>query len=379
MDRRHVRSGDEGASNLPFVGVEHVVAGNGVIDFDSDSRVGSQKSAAFRFDARHVLYGKLRPYLNKVATPDFAGKCSTELIPLLPREGVDRDYLAHLLRRRETVDFVMAAVTGSRMPRADMKVLLSMRVPLPPLDEQRRIVATLNRAAKIERLRARAAERLREFVPALFVRMFGDPAGNPMGWAEACLGDVCDVQGGLQVTKKRAANPLEVPYLRVANVLRDELVLEEIKCMRVTDRELARVRLHEGDLLLVEGHGNASQIGRVAVWNGSIANCVHQNHLIRARPNFGSIVPSFACAFLNSTSGRQHLLREAKTTSGLNTITTTGVKSCPILVPPIELQQRFAQTTDAVQELTTRTEVAAMACAKLSGSVTERLLASDET
>ena len=84
------------------------------------------------------------------------------------------------------------------------------------------IVAILNRAAKIERLRARAAERMREFVPALFVRMFGDPARNPMGWQTACLGDVCDVQGGLQVTKKRAANPLEVPYLRVANVLRDE-------------------------------------------------------------------------------------------------------------------------------------------------------------
>ena len=149
--------------------------------------------------------------------------------------------------------------------------------------------------------------------------------------------------------------------------------------MRVTDRELARVRLHEGDLLLVEGHGNASQIGRVAVWDGSIHNCAHQNHLIRARPNPGSIVPSFACAFLNSTSGRQHLLREAKTTSGLNTITTTDVKLCPILLPPIELQQRFAETVDAVQELTTRTEVAAMACANLSGSVTEKLLASDET
>lgn len=119
--------------------------------------------------------------------------------------------------------------------------------------------------------------------------------------------------------------------------------------MRVTDRELARVQFHECDLLLVEGHGNASKFGRVAVWDGSIANCGHQNHLIRARPNFGSIVPSFACAFLNSTSERQDLLREAKTTSGLNTITTTGVKSCPILVPPIELQQRFAQTADAVQ------------------------------
>lgn len=66
-------------------------------------------------------------------------------------------------------------------------------------------MATLNGAAKIERLRAQVAERLREFVPALFERMFGDPARNPLGWQTACLGDVCDAQGGLQVTKKRAA------------------------------------------------------------------------------------------------------------------------------------------------------------------------------
>ena len=196
MDRRHVRPSDPDAGSLPFVGVEHVVAGNGVIDLASDTRVGTQKSTAFRFDARHVLYGKLRPYLNKVATPDFSGKCSTELIPLLPRDGVDRDFLAHLLRRRDTVDVVMAAVTGSRMPRADMKVLLSMRVPHRPLDEQRRIVAILNRAAKIERLRARAAERLREFVPALFVRMFGDPVENPKDWPVAKLADVGNLDRG---------------------------------------------------------------------------------------------------------------------------------------------------------------------------------------
>ena len=171
MDRQHVRPGDPNAAQLPFVGMANVGAGNGVIDFDSDSSIGSQKSTAFRFDTRHVLYGKLGPSLNKVATPESEGRCSTELIPLLPRDGVDRRFLAQLLQRRETLDYVMASATGSRMPRTDMKALLSMRAPVAPLDEQRRIVAILSRAAKIERLRAQAAERLREFGPALFDKM----------------------------------------------------------------------------------------------------------------------------------------------------------------------------------------------------------------
>ena len=85
MDRRGIPPDDPLAVELPFIGVENVVSGTGLLNFDTDSRVGAQKSTAFRFDPRHVLYGKLRPYLNKVAVPDFAGRCSTELVPLLPR------------------------------------------------------------------------------------------------------------------------------------------------------------------------------------------------------------------------------------------------------------------------------------------------------
>ena len=74
----------------------------------------------------------------------------------------------------------------------------------------------LNRAANIERLRKQAAERLREFIPALFMKMFGDPVENPMGWEQAQVGDVCAVQGGLQVSRKRKEYPRQAPYLRVA-------------------------------------------------------------------------------------------------------------------------------------------------------------------
>ena len=190
MDRRGLRPDDPDAARLPLLGVENVGSDTGALNLDAGSRVGDGKSTSFRFDERHVLYAKLRPYLNKVATPEFAGRCSTELVPLLSRPGVDRDFLAYLLRRRETVAFVMSSVTGSRMPRADMNTLMSMLVPLPPMDDQRRIVDILNRAARIERLRARAAERLREFVPALFVKMFGDPVQNPMGWRIEPLGGV---------------------------------------------------------------------------------------------------------------------------------------------------------------------------------------------
>ena len=202
MDRQGIQPDDPLTADLPFVGVENVVGGTGILNFDTDSRIGGQKSAAFRFDRRHVLYGKLRPYLNKVAVPEFAGRCSTELVPLLPRNGVDRDFLAHLLRRKETVEFVMASVTGARMPRTDMKVLMSMPVPFPPLAEQRRIAGILNRALHIERLRTQTVGQLREFIPALFIRMFGDLIENSMGWDIIPLRNVIRVSSGQCLSRK---------------------------------------------------------------------------------------------------------------------------------------------------------------------------------
>ncbi len=138
MDRQGLQPGNPVGARLPFVGVENVESVTGTIKFDTHSRVGTQKSTTFRFDERHLLYGKLRPYLNKVATPDFRGRCSTELIPLLPQNRVGRDFIAELLRREETVAYVMRTVTGSRMPRTDMSALMSMPVPVPPFELQRR-------------------------------------------------------------------------------------------------------------------------------------------------------------------------------------------------------------------------------------------------
>ncbi|MDD9980681.1 MAG: restriction endonuclease subunit S [Gammaproteobacteria bacterium] len=374
MDRQGLHPDDPTASGFPFVGVEHVESESGAFNFDSGSRIGSQRSATFRFDQRHILYGKLRPYLNKVATPGFAGRCSTELVPLLPRPGVDREFIAYLLRRRTTVEYVMSSVTGARMPRTDMKALMSLQVPLLPLDEQRRIVGILNRAAKIERVRKRAQELMGEFIPALFVRMFGDPVENPMGWDQANIGDLSQVQSGLQVTKKRYAHPIETPYLRVANVLRGRLDLTEIKYMRVTEREFERVQLRPGDLLIVEGHGNASEIGRAGLWDGSICGCVHQNHLIRARPDQSKILSEFVCAYLNSSSGRKHLLRSGKTTSGLNTITSSNVKSCDIYLPPLDLQRRFTQLVETARSTVAVAETAFTTASELSASLMSRLL-----
>jgi type I restriction enzyme S subunit len=162
QDRRIVEPGSHVAAALPYLSLEHVESNTGRILRESAETVQDEgKSTTFAFDSRHVLYGKLRPYLNKVALPDFTGRCTTEIIPLLPADSTDRYYLAWILRRDETVVAAMRQRTGSRMPRADMDDLLSLEIPLPPLEEQKRIAGILNeQMAAVERARKAIEEEL---------------------------------------------------------------------------------------------------------------------------------------------------------------------------------------------------------------------------
>ena len=142
QDRVIISPDSPGIAMRPYLGLEQIEAQTGrIITYDSTSADG--KSTTFAFDATHVLYGKLRPYLNKVAVPEQEGRCSTEIIPLKPN-GVDRDFLAFLLRRNEIVDAAMTEKTGSRMPRANMDSLLSYAIMIPAsINDQRRIASHL--------------------------------------------------------------------------------------------------------------------------------------------------------------------------------------------------------------------------------------------
>ena len=141
--------------------------------------------------------------------------------------------------------------------------------------------------------------------------------------------DFFEISGGLTKNSKRKELPQQVPYLRVANVYYNCLELDVIKTIGVTEKELQKCSLKTSDLLFVEGNGSKSQIGRVAMWDGSIETCVHQNHLIRGRAN-GKILPKYALYYLISQEGRKQIVDIAKSTSGLYTLSINKVKNLQI-------------------------------------------------
>jgi len=223
-----------------------------------------------------------------------------------------------------------------------------IRIPLPPLAEQRRIAAILDEADGLRTRRRASLAELDTLLQSTFLQMFGDPVTNPMGWEMGTLESLGRVQGGLQVTTRRKSLPLGRPYLRVANVYRGRLELSEIKTIRLTEDEARRTTLEAEDILIVEGHGNPGEIGRCARWNGAIEGCVHQNHLIRFRCDRSVVNPVYIEAYLNSEGGRRELLGTARTTSGLNTISVKKVKLSCVFLPPLVLQRQFAAIVESV-------------------------------
>ena len=160
------------------------------------------------------------------------------------------------------------------------------------------------------------------------------------GWAWASMAHIADIQGGFQKQPKRIPKENSFPYLRVANVQRGKLTLDEVYAAELFAGELEKLRLVRGDLLIVEGNGSQSQIGRMAIWNDEIADCVHQNHIIRARPHEG-IIPAFVECYWNSPEGSARVHSIASSTSGLYTLSVSKVSQLPVPIPPIAEQRRI--------------------------------------
>ena len=167
----------------------------------------------------------------------------------------------------------------------------------------------------------------------------------PEGWAWSTLGELGDIVGGVTVDKKRSpADPVDVPYLRVANVQRGFIDLSEVKTIRVERNVAQRLALQKNDILLNEG-GDRDKIGRGWVWQDEINPCIHQNHVFRVRFNHEGINPFFISYYANEI-GRPFFIEQGKQTTNLASISMSKIRQLPIPVAPPAEQRRIVGRID---------------------------------
>ena len=223
-----------------------------------------------------------------------------------------------------------------------------IKVKIPPLPEQEHIVFRIEELfsyldASVAELKT-AKERLKVYRQAVYASIYKDLSDmHP-------ITEFFDITSGLTKNSKRNDMSIKMLYLRVANVYYDHLDLTEIKEIGVLEREIEPCLLKANDLLFVEGNGSKSQIGRVAIWDGSVPDCLHQNHLIKGRP-LGNMLPKFALYYLISQDGRKQIVDVAKSTSGLYTLSINKVKD--LMVPYCDLTQQRQLLTAIDERLST--------------------------
>ncbi|SEP21759.1 restriction endonuclease subunit S [Pseudomonas sp. Snoq117.2] len=161
----------------------------------------------------------------------------------------------------------------------------------------------------------------------------------PREWEVSTVEAEFSVDSGITLGAHRAPRNYPKQYLRVANVHRARLLLEDIATLEASHAEALSRGLHPGDLLVVEGHASTEEIGRCAMAEESVRGMLFQNHLFRLRAK--RFLSAFGLLWMNSAFVRAYWRCEAATSSGLNTINRTKLNRLAVAVPPLSEQERI--------------------------------------
>ena len=374
--------------HLPYVGMEHVEAHT--MRLLGTSEASTMKSSANRFYAGDVLYGRLRPYLNKVLRADFEGICSPEFIVLPKTSGLHPDFIRYRLNSHDFVTFASHLNAGDR-PRVDFDEISQFTIAVPSEHEQREAIAYLDEQlsrldasvaallraqANLKRYRAsvlkaacegrlvpteaelaRAEGRTFETGEQLLARLRGSGAKQvsepetkgtvtlPDGWGLASVDMVGDVLLGRQRAPQYLTGDATRAYLRVANIKDDRIDFDDLNSMDFDAAHFAKYRLEPGDILVSEGQ-SPELLGQSAIFHGHSDPLCFQKTLHRFRAYAALVTPDFAQLVFRSHLYSGVFRKFGSITTNIGHLTLNRFKAVWFPLPPLPEQHRIVAEAD---------------------------------
>lgn len=329
-----------------------------------------------------VLVSTVRPNLNGIAyvPSELNGAtASTGFCVLRPNKSVlENRYLYHWVQSPQFVGEMVKLATGASYPAISDQIVKNSKIPLPPLTEQKRIAAILDKADAIRRKRQAAIKLADDFLRATFLDIFGDPVTNPKGWATEVLGEYCEeMRYGTSVKCSTVNIKNNLPVLRIPNVTEEKINYKNLVYAELPTQEQKKLKLLEGDLLFVRTNGNPEYIGRCAVFNGS-SNMLFASYLIRARLKTNcELIPEYIHACISSRSYRKIIIKEAKTTAGNFNINTQGLKNLIIPIAPLALQKKYLEIKTIIEKIILKNTLSSSEGISIFNSLTQRAFRGD--
>ncbi|QUO37855.1 restriction endonuclease subunit S [Dysosmobacter sp. Marseille-Q4140] len=298
-----------------------------------------------------ILVSTVRPNLNAVAlvteNSDNTLVASTGYCVLRCLPNVNNKYVFYFCQSPDFIEKMVAQATGASYPAVTSAIVKECTIPLPPLEEQRRIAAQLDKVSDLIAKRRAQLDKLDLLVKARFVEMFGDQYTNPKGWETGRIRDVVrEVKYG---TSRPAVEGGAYKYLRMGNITFDgHLDLSDLKYINIPESEIEKCIVKRGDVLF--NRTNSKElVGKTCVFDLD-EPMVIAGYIIRVRVN-DKVLPDYLSAVLNSQYGKKTLADMCKAIVGQANINAQELQNITILIPPIQLQREFSLFVDQVKKL----------------------------
>lgn len=314
--------------------------------------------------ASDTLVSTVRPNLNAVAfvPEELDGEiASTGFTVLRANEKLlIPKFLYYWVQHTQFVDFLVANATGASYPAVSDGIVKRAPLPLPPPSEQNRIVQLLDQADALRRLSRIADAKAARILPALFLKMFGDPASNPMGWPVKPLGDLLEdaevFTDGDWVESKDQDPDGEVRLIQLADVGDGRYINKSARFLtKETALRLRCTFLNPGDILLAR---MPDPLGRACLYPGDAKESVTVVDVCVIRPRAAEPDPMWLMHCINS-AGFRGLIAQQQTGTTRARISRGNLSRLPIISPPLTLQRKFsrlAQQTAQALEISSQAE-----------------------
>ncbi|EJL6718968.1 MULTISPECIES: restriction endonuclease subunit S [Vibrio] len=336
--------------NIPWASVKDLKSRLLLGTEDSITQLGVEKSAT-NIVPRGTIIVPTRMALGKVvvAGVDLAINQDLKALIINDEEVLDKNYLSRFLESK--AKYIESEGKGATVKGITLDFLKGLDVPLPPLEEQKRIAAILDKADGARQKRKQAIDLADEFLRSVFLDMFGEPVTNPKGFP---VGTIRDIVSTVNYGTSGKASEIdgEFPILRMGNITyKGGWDFSALKYIDLDDKEQDKYLARKNDLLF--NRTNSKElVGKTAVFNESKPMAI-AGYLIRVRTNeLGN--PWYISGYLNSTHGKQTLLNMCKSIVGMANINAQELQDINILLPPVELQNKYESIVKEVNERVSR-------------------------
>jgi type I restriction enzyme S subunit len=293
-----------------------------------------------------------KTFLIRECPPDAV--FASYLIRVRVGAGVEPRFINHFFQTPNYWAQITKGARGAAQPGVNATTLQALKVPVPPLSEQRRIAEILDKADALRAKRRVTLAQIGTLTHSVFFDIFGDPAKNPRGWPTSSLGPLLrGITNGM--TRRRAESDAgKSIVLRLRDIREGWIDFSDVNRITLTSEEASRYEVLAGDLLFIRVNGNPDYVGRCALFDGYAETVYFNDHVMRVNIDRSALDGVFLAFLLNGAYGKSEIAKHRKTSAGQHTINQDGLSRISFPLPPLPLQLTFAHRVADIERSKTK-------------------------